>query len=278
MRPNVKYSGLVPHSDIRGGTTLGKTSPSLSFSILQWNAGGLTTAKRTELEQLVKTHNADVFCIMEANLTLEGLNFAFTGYALHLLPKARQIASGILVGVRENLPCTFKIVKEMNDSDKIEIVKIDVWNKDEHLKIYCCYNPPTNSPDLSVIIIQSKTVIIGDFNAHSTNWGYQSQNEPGAKLEDFINTNTLELIYKPNDTPTFLHHSGSQTNPDLLMVSSDITENTTREVLEDPGSGHRVIKATITSKCKNDQSSAPRKPAWNFKKANFLKNCQIMLL
>ncbi|KAI5727702.1 hypothetical protein M8J77_005854 [Diaphorina citri] len=36
--------------------------------LLEWNAGGLTLAKRINLEQLIKTHNIDVFCIMEANL------------------------------------------------------------------------------------------------------------------------------------------------------------------------------------------------------------------
>jgi Endonuclease/Exonuclease/phosphatase family. len=134
----------------------------------------------------------------------------------------------------------------MNNIDKIEISNVDVWKNNEHHKIYCCYNPPTNVPNLSPIQIQTKTVIIGDFNAHSPTWGYNDLNGPGKEIEDFINTNNVELIFKKTDPPTFIYHSGSCSNPDLLLVSSDIADQTHRQVLEDPGSGHRAIMATIT--------------------------------
>ncbi|KAI5754580.1 hypothetical protein M8J77_009716 [Diaphorina citri] len=274
MRPKVKHSGdkIVPRSDLRAGTALDKTSSSnttSSLNVLQWNAGGLTASKRTELEQIININNIDVFCIMEANLTEELLTFSFKGYYFFLHPKARQIASGILIGVKEELTSNFKIVNEMNTTDKIEISQVDIWKNKEHYKLFCCYNPPNNSPNLSTIQIQPKTVIIGDFNAHSTTWGYRDQNEPGKVMEDFINTNTVELIFNKTDPPTFLYHSGSCTNPDLLIVSSDIADNTSRQVLEDPGSGHRAVMASITSKSKRDNLFETKRKSWNFKKAKW---------
>ncbi|KAI5720833.1 hypothetical protein M8J77_012264 [Diaphorina citri] len=58
---------------------------------------------------------------------------------------------------------------------------------------------------------------------------------------------------------------------DLLLVSSDIADQTHRQVLEDPGSGHRAIMATITSKSKRITQTSLRKKSWNFKKAQWAK-------
>jgi Endonuclease/Exonuclease/phosphatase family. len=91
MRPIVKFSGgkIVPRSDLRAGTALGYTTSrqSNSLNILQWNAGGLTAAKRTELEQIVKTNDIDIFCIMEANLTQRTADLLLQGL---LLPSSRK--------------------------------------------------------------------------------------------------------------------------------------------------------------------------------------------
>ncbi|KAI5752692.1 hypothetical protein M8J77_019486 [Diaphorina citri] len=270
MRPNVKFlSGgkIVGQSDLRVPTALGHDS---LLTVLQWNAGGITTSKRTELHKILVENDVDMFCIMEANLTNENLNFNMSGYTLHILPKSRQIASGILIGIKTNLMATFSILKEMNINDKIEITKTDIWKNNEHFKVYSCYNPPNNSPDMSILNIEPKTIIIGDLNSHSPRWGYQDQNAPGKIIEDFIDTNTVELVYHHTDTPTFLHYCGSSTNPDLLLVSSDIAEYTERMVREDPGSGHRMILAKV--KLKNNRENVEKntiRTTWNFKKAEW---------
>ncbi|KAL1446487.1 hypothetical protein WDU94_006586, partial [Cyamophila willieti] len=205
---------LVGQSDLRVPTAMGSVTP---LTILQGNAGGLTASKRIELDKTLADNDIDMFCIMEANLTHDSLNFIIPGYTLHLLPKFRQIASGILVGVKSVLMSTFIIIKEMNNGDKIKITKTDVWKNNEHYKIYSCYNPPTNTPNLSQINIETKTIVIGDFNAHSPMWGYLDQNSPGREVEDFLNTHAMELIYRDTDLPTFLHYSGSCTNPDFCL-------------------------------------------------------------
>ena len=47
-----------------------------SLKILQWNAGGLSQSKKTELHLNLIKHDVDIFAIIEANLTAE----------THLLP------------------------------------------------------------------------------------------------------------------------------------------------------------------------------------------------
>ena len=91
-----------------------------TLNVLQWNAGGLTQDKKTELYNTVSNHKIDVFFVMEANITSENLQkYELKGYALHNLPKYRQVASGILVGINNSLCAQFQIVKEMGNS-KIE--------------------------------------------------------------------------------------------------------------------------------------------------------------
>jgi hypothetical protein len=100
--------------------------------------------KKTEMHLNLVKHNMDIFAIMETNLTAEKLiYYQLSGYTLYSLPKYRQIASGILVGVRNSLSAEFKLVKEMgNSEDKSEIVKVNVWKQGKNFTIYAIYSPP----------------------------------------------------------------------------------------------------------------------------------------
>ena len=165
------------------------------LKILQWNSGGLSQNKKTELHLNLVKYDVDSFAIMEANIKSEKLIcYQLNGYTLYNLPKYRQIFSGILIGV-SNSPCKdFKIVKEMgNSEDKSEIVNVNVWKQGNNFIIYAIYNAP-NKPDFTSLIVTSKTIIIADFNAHSPKWGYTDTNTAGQETEDLINTSTLELI------------------------------------------------------------------------------------
>jgi len=109
----------------------------------------------------------------EANVTADNAqNYNikdFTNYTLH---KARQIASGMLVTVRNNLKSQLKIIKEMNDHDTAEIVKIITWKEKMKFTVCGIYNPPGyKNLCLDTLDITSATVVIGGFNAASPNWG-----------------------------------------------------------------------------------------------------------
>uniref|UniRef100_A0A0R3TCU1 Endo/exonuclease/phosphatase domain-containing protein n=1 Tax=Rodentolepis nana TaxID=102285 RepID=A0A0R3TCU1_RODNA len=43
-----------------------------------------------------------------------------------------------------------------------------------------------------------------------------------------------------------LHYNGTRTTPDLLLASSDISKLTRRKIIDDPGSAHKPIIASIT--------------------------------
>jgi hypothetical protein len=113
-----------------------------------------------------------------------------------------------------------------NSEDKSEIVKVIAWKKGNNFTIYDIYSPPNNKPDFTSLYIASKTIMTGDFKAHSPKWGYKDTT--GKEMEDLLNTSDLELIYNDTDPYTHLHFTGAQTTPDLLLVNSDISTNTKR--------------------------------------------------
>ena len=263
MLPKAKHSGvIVPQSDLRVGTAMGEKQ----LKIAQWNCRGFSQTKKTELEHLLHEENIDVFGSMEANLAADQMEyFNIKGFTVYILPKARQIASGMIIGVKHNITHSFEIVRESNDSNKLEITKMEVWKNKERFRIYFIYNPPNNKLDLNSIVITQKTIVVGDFNGHSQTWGYENSNEIGNTIEDWIISNELELIFDSKQTGTYMHHNGKTFNPDLLMVSSNIANKTQRLVKDSLGSDHRVIianiklgKRTIKSKCEK---------SWNFKRA-----------
>jgi ribonuclease HI len=275
--PRVKYSGgkTVPHSDLRAGTTLGAPRQEDNYNnmkVLQWNAGGLKGHKKSELRKTLEDEEIDVFCILEANVTEENIKYLnLENYNLNLLPKSRQIASGILVGAHKRLKHTFSIVKRMIDADKVEIVKLQVWKNDHSAKIFGIYNPPNNDPDLRLVDVSQRTVVVGDFNAHFQDVGYKNVNKAGRTIEDFILTNNIELLYTNGDTPTFLHHNKNTTNPDLTLASTDIAHVASRKIIDDQRYGHRMIITTINLRTKPKAPNNKPHNAWNFKKAKWHK-------
>jgi hypothetical protein len=111
--------------------------------ILQWNASGLSPQKFTELKLILNKKKVNAFIINEANITEANFKFyQIRGWTVQALYKKRQVASGILIGVKSNLKSKFIVLKEMNNVDTSEIIEAIVWINNKKLKIYGLYSPP----------------------------------------------------------------------------------------------------------------------------------------
>ncbi|GFU51679.1 hypothetical protein NPIL_147801 [Nephila pilipes] len=143
---------------------------------------------------------------MEANLTSENLKYYHSKvYSLYALPKFRQVASGILIGVKKELAANFRIIKAMaTDCDKSEVVHLDVWKSRVLFKILAIYNLPCNSPDFSYVNHCKHTIFVGDFNAYFPKWGYSNTNESGGRVQNFLSSSIFELVYNKED-PTLIY-------------------------------------------------------------------------
>ncbi|GFV70300.1 hypothetical protein TNCV_4540821 [Trichonephila clavipes] len=238
--------------------------------ILQWNAGGFSHEKRTQLMSILISQDIDVFIIVEANLSHDSLKLhTFGPYCTKILPKSRRIANGILVGVRKGLISDFHEISNLSSYNGAGIIKLDVWKRKRHFKVYGCYSPPGNTKlDFSLLTFTSKTILCGDFNAHSKRWNYSDLNSAGKVMEDLLIADQMELLYNDSDIPTYLHYNGNGTNPDLTLASADIADDVEREVICDPGSGHRMIITGIGFDTSNS-SKRPFRNRWNFAKADW---------
>ncbi|VDO16357.1 unnamed protein product [Rodentolepis nana] len=157
---------------------------------------------------------------MEADFTENKLKYyQFPGYTSYLLSYYRQVASGILTGVKEGLTSHYDLIKSMGSiQDKCEIIRLNVLKCQNHFKIFTVYNPPQNFPNFDLLIISNETVVLGDFNVHSSRWGNKNTNIAGKEIEDMpatniagkeiedmLNRNSLELIHINEDQATYLH-------------------------------------------------------------------------
>lgn len=90
-------------------------------------------------------------------------------------------------------------------------------------------------------IIQNKPqVIIGDFNSHSMQWGYNEINEDGEAVEAGSDAYQLSLIHDSQLPKSFNSgHWKRGSNPGLIFISNTTTGLNNKMVLEPIPHSHR---------------------------------------
>ena len=187
-----------------------------------------------------------------------------TGYT-HYTCKC-QDCRGIITYLRNDIQGE---VKAISTDQRTDIQKATIWFQGKKYEIFNTYNPPTNNCNFDHLdrVQYSKTVIAGDFNGHSPQWGYQNYNNTGKAIEELSNTTNLCIVQNKLTTPTLFHRAHkTHSRPDLTMLSSDLLQTYKSEVLDSIGSDHRPILTMLTTP---SQTIYRRRTRWNFKKANW---------
>ena len=101
-----------------------------------------------------------------------------------------------------------------------------------HLTVFNIYSPPNKMIDLPCLPQDGGDwIAVGDFNSHSPSWGYRNLNGKGEEVEDWIVTNRLVLINRPDDLPSFYSRVWHTTSsPDLAVATDGIQKITERQV------------------------------------------------
>jgi len=80
----------------------------------------------------------------------------------------------------------FRNIGQVDDNDNVIGVSI------ENLTIFNVYKQPSRKWSTTVLPnFQHPVVFIGDFNSHSTQWGYSTENEDGEILSNWADINHL---------------------------------------------------------------------------------------
>ena len=153
----------------------------------------------------------------------------------------------------------------------MDVQDIDVWIGKEHISIRHIYCPPNSNTKVPLQeTTYKKTIIAGDFNAHTPSLGYPDYNKRGKDIEEIQNSTNLILKQDKESEPTLCHKRYRTCHrPDLTFASADIYDRATMRVLDDVGSDHKPILTTLNT-CK-PKPIKTRKTFWNFRKANWKK-------
>lgn len=116
------------------------------------------------------------------------------------------------------------------------------------------YSPPkdkgTRIPEILARTRHTHRIIVGDFNARHTAWGYANNTAKGNLLHNTMMHHALTLITDPTIPTRVGTSTARDTTPDLTMASTHVIVKT-HEVLPDTlGSDHHVIQTILTQNSK----------------------------
>ena len=246
----------VPHSP----TPCEKSARWDKLNILQINIAGLQN-KSDELLKLLKENDVQIALIQETILPMKK-EISTPGY--NQFRCDCQKCQGIMTLIR--LDTQAEVVK--HPAGDMDLQKITVWLGKLKFTIYNVYWPNDSFTEFPLKETTFKrTIIAGDFNAHTPSLGYPCYNSRGREVEELCNSSNLILEQNMDSQPTLLHRRHLTTSrPDLTILSADLLENTTVRVLDDIGSDHLPI---LTSIQKLPKTRHRRRTFWNFKKASW---------
>ena len=234
------------------------------LNILQWNASGIIN-KKTELAHLLSEKDIHIALIQESQHYKEDphlTNYTHTGCT-----HGKNECQGLLTYIRNDVTGTVEMLETDRPTD---VHKISIWHDGSKYTLYNIYNPPWNDFQFKSIPAQvfQKSVIAGDINGHSPGWGYEDYNKTGRAVEELCGTSNLTLLQDRDSPPTLLHRVTKKLyRPDLTMISSDLLNRYSIEVLADKmGSDHSPILTSINPRQKK---KFKRRTKWNFKKADW---------
>ena len=152
--------------------------------------------RKDELYQYMIEAKLDVLALQETWLTKNSRKLKFNGYkVIHTLPNNRR-ASGVAIIIRHNI--SIKKIKIHNLENGIEYVCVEVNIKNfKNVKIYSVYvHPYTKERDLILIeeLLESNSILLGDFNSHHKDWSLGCPNKRGELIYDMCDRNDAEVV------------------------------------------------------------------------------------
>ena len=170
----------------RGGPFLGP-----ALTVLSFNVEGFSTAKQSLLAQMCSNLQCDVLCLQETHRGSNNIRPTIPGMVLATEHPHRQYGSAVFVKTSIDIESTSCSV--VND---IEILTVELSS----VVVTSVYKPPPSAFVFHQTVphVHSKPqIIIGDFNSHSTQWGYRETNKDGEAVEMWMDKDQVSLIHDP---------------------------------------------------------------------------------
>ena len=182
-----------------------------ALRILQLNVEGLSAAKRDLISSIAERQQVDIVCLQETHVDDDKADrfsirgFDLVSYTLH--PK-----HGRATYVRCNITEAAHVVSTPH-CDAVRVGGFHIAN---------IYKPPSERWDSlnPIPILPHPAILVGDFNSHHPDWGYQESDPDGDQLQNWSSCNDFHLVHDSKQRGTF-HSARWQRDysPDLCCTS-----------------------------------------------------------
>ncbi len=208
---------------------------------------------------IIANLDADIACLQETHKDLVPPKIP----GMHLIIHHPSPVHGSAIYVRDK--SVNKTSTDLSDGG-LEILQVDT----EHLNITSVYKPraiPFTWPH-TCHNTSKASLYIGDFNRHSTTWGYNETNSDGEAVEAWAATKDLRLLHDAKDPTSFQSTRWRRGyNPDVVFISSRHYRNIDKFVGNPiPKTQHRPILIDIRPIIRPQRPQ--QRPRFNFRKAN----------
>ena len=235
---------------------------SKSINIVHVNICGGLMQKKIVLANLFKTQMIHVALLQETQHK-QDMDLHISGYTAY--PCECAGCQGIITYIRNDIDGD---VTHLTRAQPTDVQKVTIWHSEKKYTLFHVYNPPKenlNLPDIQETVYHN-TILAGDFNGHSPQWGYPCFNRTGHIIEELCGSTNLTVLQNKDSQPTLLHRRHlTLSRPDLTISSADLIDTCHIETLNDIGSDHRP---TLLSLLTADKTHGNRKPRWNFRKGD----------
>lgn len=239
----------------------------MGIKILQWNANSLPAHKEELLNEL-KDSKPDVICIQETFLK-PNRQFSLENYNCERRDRlSLEKGGGVATFIKKGL--SYSCVNKNNIPEVPECLSICIDTREGELIISNVYHPPGDTPtpqNYNHLFESQRTIVLGDFNAHSTLFGSSNTDKRGEILEECIESHNFVALN--NGVGTYLKRDGTRSHLDIAITSSGLGRKCIWEVLDTTlGSDHFAIEINIGETADIENLHQPR---WLLKKANWDK-------
>lgn len=216
----------------------------VKLNIFQWNARSIKP-KLKSFEYLLFKEKVHIAVVSETWLIPE-IHVKLRDYSV--FRRDRDVPyGGIAVLCHKSIQAKLDPINVTHPG--IETIRVQLFNCND-LKyivgIYCPSDIITSQSDWNDMfsMVSSKTLILGDFNAHHLVWSYKTDTR-GRQIVNCLDDNDNLILLNSGSATRFQMVEGTlrESSPDLSLISSDVALHFDWSVtLESLGSDHRIIR------------------------------------
>ena len=218
-------------------------SPSVAMTVISAKVEGLTASKASILSVMCKEQHCHCLCLQETHRSKDQARPRISGMALVAERPHNKHDSSVVIrdGLKVN---NISVCEEGN----VELIIVELSG----VIVHFMYKPPPEPFRLPALGQRNKPhIVIGDFNSHTTLWGYTTPNSDRESVEQWADSNSMSLMYNAKLLKSFNSAiSKKGYNPDLIFVSSNISDMCEKSVLNPiPRTQHCPICVTKPDYC-----------------------------